>query len=103
MSLENARILLDRALTSPSGITVQLANEKQVRALRSSCYTARKQERRESTKIYGVDDPKAGRSAWDCLVLAMDIELCTLSIMPADAELLSMVIKDNATGEAIEV
>lgn len=69
-----ARALLDRALESPKGITINFPERGKALSIRQHCYTARSRDRKATRKAYPSEDPRHGRSAWDALVITMPFE-----------------------------
>jgi len=57
--------IFDQALADPSGIRVAFESEGAARHFRLRLHQARKIDRQDNAKIYGVDHPMFGRSAYD--------------------------------------
>ena len=80
LAYSDCRTLLDEALASASGIKVKLSFDDEGRraaiSLTHKLNACRAQSRRESTKIYGADDPQFGVSPYDELLIRKVAEFC---------------------------
>ena len=103
MSQDNARLILDEAMLSTAGITLAFKSLKDAQAMRFRCYSARKRDRTNSTKVFGADSPRANTSSWDSLIFHLDEDLLTLKITPESSTEPGFTIIDNASGTEVDL
>jgi hypothetical protein len=69
------RDYLERALASERGIRVRGQESKgDATKLRQRLYSFRYADRKDSQKIYATNDPRYGKSVYDCLTVDIDDE-----------------------------
>lgn len=72
LSFSDVREVLDRALESPKGIRVPCETPGKAMHLRQRMNYYRAQDRKSMYEVFGADDARRGRSAFDTLIFTVD-------------------------------